>query len=120
MAARRSYLQLVCILLLLVAQYGALTHAVWHAHGRVPAPLHTGTGPANTQDYGAAGDGQLPSPSRLCGFDLAFGEVLGGVHGVCLDFVAVDPDARREAQSMRARHSVEPVSALSRGPPALL
>jgi hypothetical protein len=112
---KRAFLQLVCILLLLFAQHGALTHAIWHAHEHLPAQIRTDTDPAH--DHDDTDDGQPLSQSSLCGFDLAFGQVLGGVHSACLHFVAAGSDAEREAQPLHARLSVEPVPALSRGPP---
>jgi hypothetical protein len=62
-----------CIVVLLLAQFGALTHAAWHAHAGVHAHA---AHPAHPTD-----ESQRPaSEADLCGFDLAFGQVLGGVH----------------------------------------
>ncbi|HXF67356.1 MAG TPA: hypothetical protein VNK67_11765 [Burkholderiales bacterium] len=75
---KRAFPWLVCVLLLVVAQQGALTHAIWHLHAHDvgsaarPAPAHSG------QDGHAAGHPADDSPqSGLCGFHLAFGQVLG-------------------------------------------
>jgi hypothetical protein len=94
---KRGVLQLSCIIALLVAQHAALTHAVWHAYERMPARFHTDAG----QVHDLAG--QPLSPSGLCGFDLTFGEVLGGVYGACLAFIAADSGAEREVQPLHAR-----------------
>lgn len=115
---KRGLLQLGCIIALLFAQHTALTHAIWHAHEDLPAQFHTDSGPIH--DHPASDDGRPSPQSGLCDFDVVFGEVLGGALGPCLHFVAVDPGAEREARSLSARLSVEPVPALSRGPPALL
>ena len=116
-AVERGLLQLGCIIALIVAQHAALTHAVWHAHERMPAQLHTDTGHSHHHDT----DDGRPSPqSGLCGFDLAFGDVLGGALGAVLHFAAPAPDSERQQRPLRARLSVDPVPALSRGPPVLL
>ena len=117
-AIERGLLQLGCIIALLFAQHVALTHAIWHVHEHLPAQFQADTG--YTHHPNRDSDDGRPSPqSGLCGFHLAFGEVLGGAPGAGLHFVAIDPDVERAAQPLPARLSVEPVPALSRGPPVL-
>ena len=115
---KRGLLQLGCIIALLVAQHAALTHAVWHAHDRIPAQLNTDAGHTHHNDD--TDDGRPSSQSGLCGFDLAFGDVLGGALGAVLHFAAPAPDNERQQRPLRTRLSVDPVPALSRGPPILL
>ncbi len=72
---RAKWLRGALIALLLVAQHGALTHALVHAgwvahdHSAVQASLHS--------DEGQPADRAAES----CAFDLVYSQVLGGVHG---------------------------------------
>ena len=74
----------------------------------------------HTHDNLAHGDEQPSGQASLCAFDLAFGQVLGGVHGSAppaLPMVTVDvaiPDV--PASRLRA----ESLSPKSRGPPVFL
>lgn len=109
---KRVFLQCVCIMLLLVAQHGALTHAVWHANERLSASAHHG--------HDVEPGGQSAPDSSLCSFDFSFGEVMGGVSAACVLIATPRFDDERVAQFLNARGSSEAVAALSRGPPALL
>lgn len=114
----RAFWQFVWIALLLVAQHGALTHAIWHAHEYLPA--HTQESGYESQSSGDRGGGPQSPQSELCGFDLAFGQVLGGVHGACQHFVAPGLAAERPVQPLHARWAAAPIFFYSRGPPASL
>ena len=67
-------MQLCCVFVLLFAQHGALTHAVWHAHQSLPSQQQR-------SDDGVAHDQHAPETSSLCVLDAAFGQVLNGVPG---------------------------------------
>ena len=80
----RRFFHCVCVVLLLVAQQGALVHATWHAHeGRAHAPEH-----AHDGDHGSPSGHS--SQGSLWAFDIVFDQVLGGVHGACALPVAVE------------------------------
>jgi hypothetical protein len=70
---RRTTLHFVCALLFLAAQWGALTHAVWHLHN--PAAAHG-------QQHASAGahpkGGEQSPQSKLCDLHSVLGVVLGG------------------------------------------
>jgi hypothetical protein len=118
----RGFLHSLCVFLLLVAQQGALVHATWHATG----------GDAYAQDARAydgrahdsrdnKGDGEAPTgQASLCAFDLAFGQLLGGVHGSCALPVIADLPAAIASYTFNPRLGSEAVPALSRGPPIFL
>jgi hypothetical protein len=111
MRRRRSRLfTAVCVFLLLFAQFGALTHASWHA-------AH---GDAYVEHTSEPADEHAPGQALLCAFDLAFGQVLGGVHtGVTLTF-ALAPGAVSRLDIPAARLHAEALSPKSRGPPRFL
>ena len=62
---QRVVLRLACVLLLLFAQQGALTHAAWHAKSSTPA------------EQGSSGKASFHG--GLCDLHHAFSQVLGGV-----------------------------------------
>jgi len=109
---RRAYLQYFCVFLLLVAQQGALTHAVWHAHDGHHSHAH--------EQDGAHEDESPSIQSTLCAFDMAFGQVLGGTHGgtMALAYAPIVLERFHDLTTPRLR--AEAVSPKSRGPPALL
>ena len=109
---KRSLLQLVCILALLAAQHGALTHAVWHAREHVPLQ-------AQQHDHGPddAGD-ERSSQADLCGLHILLGTVLGGAGASGAQFCCPPAAAEGISQRLHSRVSVEAVRFLSRGPPA--
>jgi len=101
----RLVLQLYCIISLLLAQQAALTHAAWHIHDAGHAQHHS------DDDHN---DGRGPA---LCHLDLAYCEVLGGVHRAALSVHAVAGCAPRAPGSHAVRSSAEPVPTRSRDPP---
>lgn len=115
-AVKRLLLPLLCAALLGFAQFGALTHAVWHAHAD---PAAAGHASGHGHDHGRE---QSPtrSQSDLCAFHAVFAQVLGGTTAAvpaAIDGAAV---AQFAAWVYRPRHTREGVPAISRGPPALL
>jgi len=112
----RRFFHSLCVLLLLVAQQGALVHATWHAG----ADAHVHERYAHGQD---AEHGLPPGKSsqrNLCAFDLAFGQVLGGVQGSCTPLIIAVLPAGHTPYPFNPRPGSEAVPALSRGPPVLL
>ncbi len=100
------------VALLLIAQQGALVHATWHAGEALAHEHHAHDGDASHEP--PAGEGSL------CAFDLAFGQVLGGVHGACAPLLAVVAPAAATAWASNPRLSAESIAAQSRGPPLYL
>ena len=123
MVTRRLF-HYLCIFLLLVAQQGAIVHATWHAGGDAQAhqqpdreghDAHEG----HAQDHDASPE--LPAgQASLCAFDLAFGQVLGGVHGSCALPVVTELPAVIAGYTFNPRRGSDAVPTLSRGPPAFL
>jgi hypothetical protein len=107
----------LCVILLLAAQQGALTHAVWHAYTAHPAQAAA----AYQVDGADLGDSNSPSkPANLCAFDLAFGQVLGATHSACI-VVGFAPAVAERIHSLTApRLHAAALSPKSRGPPVLL
>ena len=113
----RRFFHCICVLLLLIAQQGALVHATWHAGGDARAQAN----PAQEQLRDGGKDFSRPGSKRsLCAFDLAFGQVLGGTHNACtplaLMAVAVEGIGDPALPQLRAAA----LSPKSRGPPVLL
>lgn len=109
-------------MLLLVAQQGALVHSAWHAgadaHAAPPVSVHDGHGhEANGPETPAGHDPHDEGQRNLCAFDLAFGQVLGGVHGACAPQIAVNLVTSSTAYPFTPRLRSEAVPAISRGPP---
>ena len=71
--AKRAF-QLLYVLLLLVAQQGALTHQIWHLRGSLPAQEHHDYARAAQQN---GGDERSPQ-SGLCDLHFALGTLLAG------------------------------------------
>lgn len=103
--------------LLLLAQHGALTHALVHvgaqAHGTA---LHTAHGQDADDDHGTPGKSAV---SGQCAFDLVYSQVLGALHS------AVQPQCTA-TQAVAVVFAGQAVAAAtvevpydSRGPPAL-
>ena len=117
MLRRFSHTPLLCVLLLLVAQQGALSHAVWHVYKTHHAQAYT------AYDYDEANPGGSEKPSRLadlCAFDLAFGQVLGGTHSACVPLAFAPAIAERVHDLTALRLHAAALSPKSRGPPVLL
>ena len=112
---RRAVFTAACIFALLFAQFGALTHAAWHAHDGHGSHL------ANVGEGGGANNNEQPSSqAELCGFDLAFGQVLGGLHAGGALPLAIVPGVETLLDLPVARLRAEALAAKSRGPPVLL
>jgi hypothetical protein len=119
MMSRRYFhtLYTLCVLVLLVAQHGALTHAVWHVYKAHQAQAYADS------DRGDAYLSGRESPSKpvdLCAFDLAFGQVLGGTHSACMPAAFAPAVVERIHDLTATRLHVAALSPKSRGPPVLL
>lgn len=120
----RTLSSAVCAVLLVIAQFGALTHALWHASGE--ASEHGGISmPVAAHHAGHAHDGlshdeQPATQAVLCAFDLAFGQVLGMAHGGGLLPLHVAPATVSIPYVPASRLRAEVLSPKSRGPPVLV
>lgn len=116
----RRFFHYLCVFLLLVAQQGALVHAAWHAGS--DAHAHDAHGLDHERHTHDDEDEYQPPPGQasLCAFDLAFGQVLGGMHGSCAPPVFVEFPATIAGYTFNPRLAAEAVPAHSRGPPILL
>lgn len=117
---RARFAPFLLVVLLLGAQYGALTHAAWHAaHAHDLAHEHTHD---RAHDGGDAHEGDFPAShhAELCAFDLAFSQVLGGVH-TCAEFTSPVAGGAITALDIPAsRLKAEALAPKSRGPPFVL
>lgn len=111
--AVNTFLRIV-IALLLFAQQAALSHAVWHAHGQLPAQQQSLANPAFPNAPAA------PDASSLCMFDAAFGQVLGGALVLPHYFLRQVTNGETPLHWQRAVTVPEFLAPLSRGPPSLL
>lgn len=107
----------LCIAVLLLVQFGALTHAAWHAHEGAHA--HE---PGSAAHDGAESEAPAypASQADLCAFDAAFGQVLGGVHACVPLTAALAPGAVSILDIPASRLHAEALSPKSRGPPLFL
>jgi hypothetical protein len=106
--------------LLLVAQHGALTHALTHAdlHGHDEA-VHAHAQSAAHDDAEHPGNASTGKVAGFCAFDLVYSQVLGGLHGGHdLTFAAAE-HVLVIAAVLAVRSSVTAVPYDSRGPPVL-
>lgn len=110
---RRAASSFVCVLFLLFAQFGALTHAVWHASGHAHAQDHVDGGAAHDDEH-------APGQANLCAYDLAFGQVLGGVHAGCAPLLIVATGSESVLDSPASDRHAQTLTPKSRGPPTLL
>jgi hypothetical protein len=113
----RRFFHCICVLLLLMAQQGALVHATWHAGSDARAQAS----PAQEQQRDGRQDSSRPgSKTSLCAFDLAFGQVLGGTHSPCTPFafIAAAVECIRDPALPQLRAAA--LTPKSRGPPVLL
>ena len=118
---RSIALRWVLAAFLLLAQQGALTHALSHAGGHV----HDATAACHTEDHSAS---DTPSShtdragrvvSGQCAFDLLYSQVLGGVHaGHTVHVTATDAVAPL-AVVARSFSATFRVPYDTRGPPAI-
>ena len=113
----RRFFHYFCIALLLIAQQSAIVHATWHAGGDAHAHEKP-VGDRHDHEH----DADDPAPGgqgNLCAFDLAFGQVLGGAHGLCVVPNAAELTTVVAVHTFNPRLGSEAVPALSRGPPLL-
>ena len=117
----------VCVVVLLFAQFGALTHAAWHAHADIHVidhasdHAHEHAGGANSNVAHDAHDSeQPPGQAALCVFDLAFGQVLGGVHACNAPTFTLLQGVETILDVPASRLHAEALSPKSRGPPIFL
>lgn len=116
-ALRAKWLRGALIALLLVAQHGALTHALMHAGwlAQDKTAVH-----ASAQTLAQDDGGRKSQAVELCALDLAYSQVLGGATVTVIDFPVVV--AIPEVLTLRAsaRTIAEPPPFLAQGPPALI
>ena len=107
---KRLFLPLLCAVLLGLAQFGALTHAVWHAHA--PGLITT----AAAQQHGHDQPAQR-AQGDLCAFHAVFGQVLGGAASAPSQLVVGDANVAFVPDYHHPRRDRDVVPAVSRGPP---
>jgi hypothetical protein len=107
-------LRLVLAALLLVAQHAAFTHAIWHANDGLANQVHA----AAAVHSGEAHDDESPQ-AQLCGFHVAFGQVLGTAHGNAATFAAPALDVEHGPAAEPSCRHIATVAPQSRSPPAL-
>lgn len=119
-ALRAIALRWVLALLLLVAQQGALIHALGHAAGHA----HESVAAPHDHAHHAAAHADDPSHEPVtrfakeqCAFDLVYSQVLGALHaGHWLQLEATDPVVHA-VFALRTRSASAGVPYDSRGPP---
>jgi len=115
-ALRAYWLRPALVALLLVAQHGALTHALTH----VAAYTHAETARAGSAYIDLPGKGGTAgTAAESCVFDLAYSQVLGGVHtGHAVAFAAAEHVlVIAAALAVHGLAAVVPYD--SRGPPVI-
>ena len=117
---QRRIFHYLCVFLLLFAQQIAISHATWHA-----LPYSGGDqahqDQAHDHQYESDADSSTQSTqSNLCAFDLAFGQVLGGVHGAGAPQITFVLPTVINVFVFNPRLGSEAVPAQSRGPPLYL
>jgi len=108
MMVRRGLMQIVLAALLLVAQYGALTHHVRHLQDRLPAQ-------AQQQDQK-----QKSAHTGLCDFHVSFAQVLGAVSCASPPLRLATNTVERHGNHFPPAFPADLVVPASRGPPVLL
>jgi hypothetical protein len=111
-ATKSALFRLALVALLLFAQQAALTHATWHAHQPLAGNAH-GAGSGDQS-------GKQPQETQLCGFHLAFGQVLGAASGSDVTFALPALGSERACPGARTCACVTHLPPQSRGPPTLL
>lgn len=108
MSVQRGILQIVLATMLVVVQYGALTHQIWHLqhHPQTLAQQHEG----NKQG----------SQSKFCDFHVAFAELLGAVNPAALPLRIAANTTERGASLPAFTFPATRVTPASRGPPVLV
>jgi hypothetical protein len=110
---RRTLFHCVFAFLLLVAQQGALLHVVWHVHDGQLAQVQA------THEHATNGNERTSGQAALCPFDMAFGQVLGAMHGDSMVLVHLAATVERFHDLTAPQLHAEALSPQSRGPPAL-
>jgi hypothetical protein len=72
--SRRSFIYLVCAVLMLIAQHGALTHAVWHLGEGWSVEEHL---QLDGESLGSDGDSES-TQSNLCDLHIVMSSLLAG------------------------------------------
>ena len=107
--SQRSFINLVCAVLMLIAQHGALTHAVWHLGETLSAEEHLKLGgdfPGSDRDNGS-------TQSKLCDLHIVMSSLLAGdCAGPSM------PDAALLLQSLATSFAVWRARQLRLTPPA--
>lgn len=105
---KRALLQIACILLLLVAQHGALSHQIRHLQDNLPVQ-------SQQQD-----NGKQNAPSELCDFHIAFVQILGTVSSAALALRIAANTVELSTNHFPPAFPANLVVPASRGPPVLL
>ena len=109
------------MVLLLVAQQGALVHAAWHASARLdPVTGQASHTPKDSRIGHGRGNSDDDAQASLCAFDLAFGQMLGGAHGANAPVITAELPTASATYHFVPRCGSDAVPEVSRGPPALL
>ena len=114
--SKRPFAHFACAVLLLVAQYGALTHSVWHLGRHLPAKAHASLDAGSQKSAPADRTPQ----SRFCDLHFAMGSLLTGD---CAAHAAADtPDLSPwlAAAVVDGRAGQSLLTPPSRAPPVLL
>jgi hypothetical protein len=113
---KRYFLRIACVLLLLLAQQGALTHGIWHLGNFSVGNLHS----AQDDDLRGSRPNDPSPQSGLCDFHFALGALLavGGPGEMAIP--AIRPVLTRETFPERFRHSPSRLTPFSRAPPVFL
>lgn len=109
-----SWLSPLLCVFLLSAQLGAVSHAVWHAAAGGTAHA------SDIHDGDASHAPNAPELEKLCAFDAAFGQVLGGAAGNCHALTISAGDDEKTLQRVHILVATDPPSPHSRGPPSPL
>jgi hypothetical protein len=104
----RALMQLVCVVLLLAAQQGALTHQVRHLPDHLSVKLQQ------------RDDGKRAVHTALCDYHGAFAEVLGAIGSTAPALRLAANDAERDIGAAVSVSPVTSVTPAARGPPVLL
>lgn len=103
---------------LLVAQQGALTHALIHASGHAHETVAANQAALDTASSQNGGGGQVVSGQ--CAFDLVYCQVLGGISAESAQMVVPDCVFQHGARRSTSISAVNPLPYFAQGPPAFL
>ena len=101
-------MRLVCILLLLAAQQGALTHQVWHLRDHLSVKLQQ------------PDEGKRATHSALCDYHASLAEVLGALGSAAPPLRLAANDAEHRIGLAVSGFPATQVTPAARGPPVLL